>query len=587
MKGINYIFILIGLILYGCDLDETPRDTPDSEQTFSSEDGVEKYVNSFYEEILPSAGDITHADDIADNTSTQNVNDFLRSDVLNSRTTDRWNWEALRNVNYFIVNNSHPDVPEDTRKNFSGIARFFRALFYFNKVKKYGDVPWISEPLDLDSDKLEAPRDPRDVVMDSVLTDINYAINNIEEDNETSRTKITKDVALALKSRIALFEGTYRKYHPELDLSESADDWLEECVNASEELIDKGGYSIYDGAGEDNSYKEIFTSDQPISSSVILAHVYSEGQSVEHDANWYYNSGTYGDRMGFTRQFINTFLMRDGTPFTNKKDYDKMTFIEEVKNRDTRLKQSIRMPDYTMTNADGKEVNEPPNFNVTFSGYQPIKWTIPDKHYDDRDYNTNAIPLFRYAEVLLNLAEAKAELGNITDGDWDETIGGLRRRAGITSGTNTLPTEVDPYLQSVYFPDISDPIILEIRRDRGIELSLEGFRFDDLRRWKQGEVLELDWLGIYVEANTLMDLTGNGAPDVYFYTGDEPDKKESGVNYVNVNDSDLQLTEGDKGYLIRLPNIERVWEDKKYLYPLNRKDLQKNTNLEQNPGWED
>lgn len=583
MQKTNVIFIIISLILMSCDLDETPRATPDAEQTFSSEDGLEKYINSFYD-MLPSASDITHGDELADNTSIQNVNDLLRSDVLNSRTTNRWNWGDLRNVNYFLHNNDNSEISESVRKNYNGIARFYRALFYFNKVKKYGDVPWISKPLDLNSEELEASQDPRADVMDSILTDIDYAIENINEESESSRTKITKDVALALKSRIALFEGTYRKYHTELGLGDSAEDWLEQCVNASEELIDEGGYNVYNGAGEDGSYKEIFTSDQTVSTSVILANVYSEGQSVQHDANWYYNSGTYGAHMGFTRQFINTFLMRDGTPYTNKEGYKTMTFTEEVKNRDTRLKQSIRMPDYTMTNSSGEKVSEPPNFDVTYSGYQPIKWTIPDLHYDDRNYNTNSVPIFRYAEVLLNYAEAKAELGTITDGDWNETVGELRRRAGITSGTNTLPTEVDPYLKSVYFPHISDPVILEIRRDRGIELSLEGFRFDDIRRWKRGELMEMDWLGIYVTANTPIDLTGNGDPDVYFYT-DEPEDEKSGVKYVNVSGSDLKLTEGDKGYLIRLPNIEKMWEDKKYLYPLNKKDIQKNPNLDQNPGW--
>src|SRR5699024_9929148 len=232
--------------------------------------------------------------------------------------------------------------------------------------------------------------------------------------------------------------------------------------------MEGGAYSVYKGAGVEHSYKEIFTSDRPISSSVILADVFSTELGVQHDANWWYNSGTYGDHLGFIRPFINTFLMRDGTPFTDKKGYKTMTYTEEVKNRDTRLSQTIRMPDYTMKNSSGEEVNTPPNFSVTFSGYQPIKWCIPDEHYDDRNYNINSVPVFRYAEVLLNYAEAKAELGTITDADWSKTIGELRRRGGITNGTTSLPVKVDPYLQKTYFPNISNPVILEIRRCRGI-----------------------------------------------------------------------------------------------------------------------
>jgi hypothetical protein len=278
--------------------------------------------------------------------------------------------------------------------------------------------------------------------------------------------------------------------------------------------------------------------------------------------------------------------MRDGTPFTDKKNYKTMPFAKEVKNRDARLQQTIRTPSYTMKHAAGKQVSVPPDFSYTFSGYQPIKFTIPDKTLDNGRRNTNSIPVFRYAEVLLNYAEAKAELGTITNEDWNKTIGTLRRRAGITSGTTTLPTKVDPYMQKIYFPNISNPVILEIRRARGIELALEGFRFDDIRRWDRGKLMEMKWKGIYVpKANSYIDLTGNGKPDVYFYTDKAPENKKSGVQYVNVGGEDLTLINGKSGYLVRLPNVTRTWSQKKYLYPINKKDLDKNPNLKQNPGW--
>jgi hypothetical protein len=131
-----------------------------------------------------------------------------------------------------------------------------------------------------------------------------------------------------------------------------------------------------------------------------------------------------------------------------------------------------------------------PDMLYSYTGYQPIKWTLDDTNIDTRDLNYNSVSLFRYGEVLLNYAEAKAELGTLTDADWAMTIGALRERAGITGGLTTKPTVVDPYLQETYFPDITDPVILEIRRDRGIELAMEGFRFYDLMRWKRGELLE-------------------------------------------------------------------------------------------------
>jgi hypothetical protein len=585
MRRTYLALILLGFIAISCDLQENPQDSPAPDQVFSTKAGLEKYANSFYK-MLPSASTITHGDDnVSDYTSQKNVPSLLRG-VVNARTVGRWGWGNLRNINYFIQHNHSSKIPKDTRENYSGIARFYRAWFYYKKVKKYGGVPWIGKVLDYNLKKLQIKRDPRTLVMDSVLADIDYAIEHIKINNESSRTEITRDVALALKSRITLFEGTYRKYHHELGLESTAKKWLKECVSASKKLMDSGIYSVYNGDGTDNSYRKLFTSDKPIASSVILADVYSTDLGRTHDANWWYTSGTYGVGLSFNRQFINTYLMRNGTPFTDQNNYKTMTYREEVKNRDTRLEQTIRMPDLKRISSSGSKVAAPPNFSYTFSGYQPRKWTVPDKHFDDRDYNVNAVPIFRYAEVLLNYAEAKAELHTITDEDWDKTVGALRRRAGITGGTNTLPTKVDSYLQKTFFPNISDPVILEIRRDRGIELTLENFRFDDLRRWKRGKLTEMEWKGIYVpNANTYMDLTGDGKPDVYFYTDSKPTSTKGGVQYVNVGGDELILSNGNSGYLIRLPNATREWKQKYYLYPINTKDLQRNKKLEQNPGW--
>src|SRR5699024_9842810 len=259
---------------------------------------------------------------------------------------------------------------------------------------------------------------------------------------------------------------------------------------------------------------------------------------------------------------------------------------EEVKNRDARLQQSIRMPSYMHINRAGKQVPAPPNFSYTLTGYHPIKWSIANEKYNSSKTNTNSVPIFRYAEILLNYAEAKAELGTITNVDWNKTIGALRRRAGITGGTKTLPARVDPYLQETYFPNISNPIILEIRRSRSIELAMEGFRFDDIRRWERGNLMEMKWKGMYVpKANSYIDLTENGKPDVYFYTDKKPENAKSDVQYIYVGEDDLILTNGNSGNLVVFPSVTRKWSQKKYLYPLNEKDLNKNENLKQNPGW--
>lgn len=192
----------------------------------------------------------------------------------------------------------------------------------------------------------------------------------------------------------------------------------------------------------------------------------------------------------------------------------------------------------------------------------------------------------RYAEILLNKAEAKAELGTITNTDWAATIGTLRSRAGIASGITTLPAVADSYLKTNYFPDVNDPVILEVRRERGIELALEGFRFNDLVRWKHGELLLKQWNGMYVPAlNVPLDLNSDGVLDVCFYQT-MPSTTISGVTYINVSADPQKLSNGTYGELHWLDNITRVWNDYMYLYPIPYADLQVNPKLEQNPGWQ-
>jgi hypothetical protein len=268
-----------------------------------------------------------------------------------------------------------------------------------------------------------------------------------------------------------------------------------------------------------------------------------------------------------------------------------MLFKDEVKNRDLRLKQTIRLGDYKRI-IGGTLVPAPPIFSYTFTGYQPIKWALDDMYYDSERLNNNSISEFRFAEVLLNYAEAKAELGTLTDADWAATIGVLRTRGGITAGLTAKPTVVDPYLVAKYFPDITDPVILEVRRERGIELCLEGFRFADILRWKRGELMNQEWNGFYVPALvTPMDLNEDGILDVAFYQGTKPSPAVSGVTYVDVSalvggktNSQL-LKNGTSGELTWMNNIVRKWEDKMYYYPIPATDLITNPNLGQNPGW--
>ncbi|OLY95023.1 Starch-binding associating with outer membrane [Cnuella takakiae] len=591
MKKI-YIGLLAAVLgLAACDkLDQLPESTASRQAVFGSENGLRLYTNSFYNMGFLTRNSTT-MDAMTDYLAVRSVQDFIRPGGFAANNSSGWSWSDLRNINYFIVNCNNPAVPEATRNNYLGLARYFRAFFYFDKVERFGDVPWINRPLDItDSSALNAGRDSRTLVMDSVLADLDFACNNIQATSDPSRTTVTKWVAYALKSRICLFEGTYRKYHTELNLAGSANRWLEESASAAKFIMDNGGFSI-NTAGGDLAYRNVFISNAPLANEVLQASVADVNLGVLNEGNWWWTSGTYGAKASFTRTFINTYLKIDGTPFTNTPGYQTMLFKDEVKNRDLRLKQTIRTPGYTRI-SNGAVVPAPPVFSYTFTGYQPIKWVLDDMRFDAGALNTNAIPLFRFAEVLLNYAEAKAELGALTDAEWAQTIGVLRGRAGITGGLQAKPMVADPYLIANYFPGISDPAILEVRRERGIELSLEGVRFADLLRWKRGELMEQVWNGFYVPAlNTPMDLNEDGINDVLFYQGTAP-APIAGVTFVNVSPTiggavnSQRLSNNTSGELTWMTEIPRDWTDKNYLYPIPLNDLQRNPRLGQNPGWE-
>lgn len=590
MKKLYLWFILISFFAVSCDLEQLPEATTSRSAVFGSAQGLDLYANSFYT-ILPNGNGSTTLDAMSDYLAVKEIPTFLQAAFAPTNSSG-WDWGDLRNINYFLKYNVDPAVPEATRKNYNGIAKFFRAYFYFEKVKRFGNVPWVNKPLDVsDTLILYGGRAPRTLVMDSVLADINYACTNIISTSDATRSLVTKYVAYALKSRICLFEGTFRKYHTELGLTASANTWLNEAATAAKAVMDAGIYSIYTTGGTTKAYRTLFTNTTPISAEVMLAAVMDLTLNELHDANWSYTSGTYWVKGSFIRSFINTYLKEDGTPFTNTSGWQTMLFKDEVKGRDKRLQQTIRLGDYKRL-SNGVYIPAPPLFSYTFTGYMPIKWTLDDMYYDTRDLNNNSVSLFRYAEVLLNYAEARAELGTLTDADWVASIGVLRSRAGITGGLTKLPTVVDPYLQATYFPDITNPVILEIRRERGIELCLEGFRFPDILRWKRGDLMKMEWNGFYVpELKTAMDLNEDGILDVVFYQGTKPSPAISGVEYVNVSamsgtsQNSQRLKNDTSGELTWMNNLTRNWSDKNYYYPIPATDLITNPKLGQNPGW--
>src|SRR5690606_1292014 len=236
----------------------------------------------------------------------------------------------------------------------------------------------------------------------------------------------------------------------------------------------------------------------------------------------------------------------------------------------------------------GSSVELPPDLGATVTGYQLIKY-VSDPSHDKINGSVVPLPIFRYAEVLLNYAEAKAETGTITQEDLDATIGLLRTRAGMPSldlaAANANP---DPYLAGRY-PHVSGPnqgVILEIRRERGIELVMEDFRWNDLMRWKAGQLLAQPFHGAYFPGPGSYDLDGDGAMDLVLFTGDRPPGNPD-AQFLKLG-SDITLENGaDGGRVIVNANIAKTFrEDRDYLYPIATQELLLNPNLVQNPNWE-
>lgn len=581
------ILPLIALFfLSACTMKELPEAQISQKPVFNSETGLKMYTNSFYDVFPNSTTIYTYSYYIALN----QVIKYFTENGYSPEESSGWNWGTLRNINYFIANCNSESVPLDIRSNYLGIARFFRAYFYFDMMKKFGDLPWIDHPLDVNDPLLFAKRDDRTLIAEKIKEDLDFAIANIKNERDQTCSTITSSVAAALKSRVCLWEGTFRKYHKEAGLESTANEWLQEAVDASQKVMD-AGYSIYTGAGPQQSYRQLFISKVPVSSEVLYAVTFDGSLGIVHSGNRRWTSVTFGSSPALTRSFVNTYLMKDGTPFTDDPNYKTMSFPEECKNRDARLAQTIRTPGFTRISG-GTRVETPPNYAYAITGYHTCKFTLDDVQYDNVDVCDNNVILFRYAEVLLNYAEAKAELGTLTDADWSKTIGVLRARAGITGGLNAKPTKADPYIQKRFFPGITDPSILEIRRERGIELSFEGFSWPDICRWKVGELVTKDWDGIYIPAlDVPYDMNEDGKPDVCFTKNLNP-QKVPGVFYLYVGEklangatNDSQL-EDDGHTLVFMKDQKRTWNDKLYFYPIPAVDIVKNPKLGQNPGWE-
>lgn len=568
------------LFAVSCDLDKLPLANLSPDSFFSTRNELDAFANNFYTNFPGSSVFEEESDLIIKNSRS----DWMRDGRSVPGSGGGWTCTALRDFNTLIEMSSNC-TDENVRDEYIGVARFFRAWFYFEKVKRFGDVPWYDRQLGSSDKDLYKPRDSRELVMSHVVEDLDFAIAHLPVKH--SVYKVTKWTALALKSRACLFEGTFRKYHGfKLD-GHTAEWYLEQAAAAGEEFISTSGYSVYAGGGVENSYRDLFASEDAIGTEIILARDYDKNLSIKHNGT-YYTLGNYGNP-GMTRKMFCSYLMKDGSRFTDKDGWKIMSFVDEVKNRDPRLSQSIRTPGYKRIGSDKVEA---PDFGHTETGYMITKYMQgADLGVDLYGASYNDLPLFRSAEVYLNFAEAKAELGTLTQADLDKSIKLLRDRVGMPNidlaVANASP---DPYLmaEDTGYPNVTGAnagVILEIRRERTVELFDENFRFYDLIRWKNGQAITHKFLGMYFPAPGAYDLDGNGTLDVCFYTDSAPSGLPANVVKFKIGER-IFFTEGDHGYVDVTPNLPGVWnENRDYFYPIPTDELTLNPNLVQNPGW--
>ncbi len=575
-KNIIALFI-IGIAFTACNddfLERYPLDALSPQTFFQSEAELETYVNSFYS-YLP--GDVWNGDFTSDNIEKKAVDIIIagQHNVETDAASAGWTWGFLRNVNFFLENvNNNEEVPLEVRNHYAGIARFFRAWFYFDKVKRFGNVPWYDRPLSTDDEDLFKGQDPRDFVMDNVLNDLNFAVENVRTDVPTNT--ISRWTALALKARVGLHEGTFRKYHS----LGNEQKFLDAAVDAAKTLIESEAYTLYTTGNPNDDYRDLFAAEDAITAEVILARVYGAAFNQFHTGNGQFLSSTLSTP-GFTKNLIDSYLLADGTPFTAQPGADTMTYFSEMQNRDPRLAQSIRSLGYTRI---GDTEVLLPDFNNARTGYQGIKFVMSGA-FDGFNANTNDLPIFRFAETLLIYAEALAELGQLTQSDLDISINRLRDRVGMPPMQLGSLT-VDPFLAGQY-PNVSgaqQAAILEIRRERRVELAMEGFRYDDVMRWKAGQLFAETFRGMYFPSKGFHDLDRDGTVDLALL--DEiPAEKLPNVQYWQLG-VDFVLSEGDRGNLIVHPTLNKVFDESKhYFFPLPRTELLLNNNLTQNPGW--
>lgn len=593
-KNIQKIVIIFVSFLFftSCNDDFMERypETKITEKVFfKTPKDLETYTNGMYGWLGTSYWDVA-SDNVVYGEDAY-VYKLMRGEY-DETTIGSWNndWKSIRTINFMLARVGQVKGDQGEIDHYIGLARMFRALRYYSLVKMYSDVPWYDKDLQTTNELLlYKPQDSRSFVVDKIMEDLDFATTKMKD--AASTTRIFRNVAWAVKARIALTEGTYRKYHSELGLTDG-DKYLKIARDAAKAIIDTQKYSLSDVTDEFPAYQTLFCSlDLLKNPEMILVGDYDKTLGRMHNAN-----SMMDWTSGLSRDLMEDYLYVENNtakPFTSVVGYATKTVNEIFENRDPRLEQTFMKPGYIRA-LDTK----PYRPKLTLGGYPQIKFN--PRTYDqcswDKAYTD--LPIIRYAEMLLIYAETKAELGELTQADVDITINKIRQRAGVPEAKLSDWLSNIDQVQANRYSNVQSTqkgAVYEVRRERRIELACEGFRYGDLMRWKCGKLLEKPTEGMYIPAYGQYDITGDGNPDVAIVPNraaadaiPQNIKEKYKLTVYVLEGNTIELSQGNKGYirLVAQVNANYDFKEPKYYYkPLDEQDMLDNSNLVQNKFW--
>jgi hypothetical protein len=572
---ITTLFIALLIVFNSCQkelLNKIPLDKVSSAVFFNQPSDMEIYMNQFYTDkifpvkygsILGNPYDRSRDDFNSDNqVSAYEIDTRLKGDRTIQDASSGWNFADVRSINHFFDNYKKCPAPFADYQQYVGEAHFFRALIYFKLLNKFGDVPWVATELQTNSPELYGIRTPRNIVADNIISDLDSAAMYLTDKRNDGASRIYKGAALLLQTRVALYEGTWEKYHAGdpfgVDGSQP-EKYFNKVVEAATTMMNSGLFQVYKTGNPSSDYYDLFKiRDYTPITEVLFWKKFSTALGINNQRNYKLET-PFG--YSITKGLADAYLCTDGKPIAgNALFLGYNTITQEIKNRDPRFSQTIFTPADTWktTGSDVQYWNEVyTGLNSTSNYYAPTGY-VQRKEYDplmmyhSTNFEETPVIHFRYAEVLLNFAEAKAELGTLTQDDLDHSIGLLRARAGMP-GIILGSIANDPDWD---FPTLS-PIINEVRRERRVELSLEGFRWPDIARWAAADELIV---GKRPKGFKASQISGSAFP----------------------NDADGFLDP----FQTALPTGYQFKINRDYLdaIPLNQMVL--NPQLTQNPGWE-